>query len=171
MSEPITIKLQVEKFLANYYKTLYGDPVKFSIPLKDPLGISIISYTTKQPVNQKPSNGTLEIVIPEWGNKNPKVYNYLSDNSIEIIHQEMIILFFAGFYRFITDAMRIMQKKNAILLFMETYHISEDDIPYDTLRRRCDRYIEEKSTKIRKRFRNVAILTSDMCPKLVLNVS
>lgn len=156
MSEKITIKIQIKDYLADYLRAQHdSDPVQFK--KNDSIGLFIRDLLVKQPANQAPNEGNLEVVLPYNQVKDPRVYNFLSENSQQILEREIYFEFYAVLHRHMKQYEGKMLKENALKLFYELFRLNEDTIKFDTLKRNYRRYLNRKSRKNIKTFLHVAL--------------
>lgn len=93
----ITTSITIEPYLAEYLRGKYnnGSDEPFHIPDETDLYHSIWTLMVKRQRNQSPvDNGNLTFILPERRiGKDPKVYNYLSPRSVNLIEMEVRRMF------------------------------------------------------------------------------
>lgn len=98
--EDYFVYLSVPEFLANYIKSIYGDPVELP---KDSIESRICKeMLRKLPVNEKPDLGkdsNLMIRIPQFDHPDPRVYNWMSKHGKQILQDSLFELLMKDFYK------------------------------------------------------------------------
>ena len=93
----ITTSINIEPYLAEYLRGKYnnGSEEAFRIPDNTDLYHTIWTLMAKRQKNQSPvDNGNLAFILPERRiGKDPKVYNFLSPNSVRLIEKEVRRMF------------------------------------------------------------------------------
>jgi hypothetical protein len=98
--EEFFIYLSVPEFLANYVKSIYGDPV--DLP-KDSVESRICKeILRKMPCDAKPDLGkdsNLQIRIPQFDHPDPRVYNWMSIHGKQLLQDSFFELLMRDFYK------------------------------------------------------------------------
>jgi len=152
----VTININIKTYLADYLRAQHkSSPVIFRKNCS--ISLLIRDLLVKQPANKAINKGNLSIILPYNNIKDPRIYNYLSENSIQIIEREIYYEFFAVLHRHMKKYESKMTKENSLKLFYELFHLNEDDIKFDTLKRNFRRYLNKKARKSIKSFQFVAL--------------
>lgn len=100
--------------------------------------------SVQQYYSAKRSADTITINIRYNRVKDPRSYNYLSEQSKIIFRQELKNEFNLIFDRFVKKKMlQNYTRKQAVLIFMRAFEITEDDIQFESLYRHSSRMLEE----------------------------
>jgi len=145
--EDYFIYLAVPEFLANYVKSLYGNPVELP---KDSVESRIIKeLLRKMPSNEKPDMGkdsNLMIRIPQYDHPDPRVYNWLSNPGKQILQNSFFELLMKEFYKELLSMDKLECEINlSIYEFMDRH-----DMPlssFDMFQKRFFRYKKKKAEK------------------------
>lgn len=164
MPSEVTVRIKVPGYIKKFLiaHSVNGDePVVF--PPKHGYNISLVQKITNynylkyipiaerdnvyeyfyHPTHQLPTFQYISILLPFNERKNVLSFNYLGRVSKYQFVQEVKEDFYLGLSRYLIKKMRQnVQRKDAILEFMEIYNITEDDIKFETLYRQTTRILE-----------------------------
>lgn len=152
-----TISINLRPYLRDFLIARYGEePIR--LPKQSTESMTLYDLLNRPPagrINQ--GNTTFELPFNRIANvrKDPRVYNYLSDNSINTFET----LIYNEFWSTFRDEMRrakqaypAIQYKQAIRMFMEKYNLHPDNIEYDTLKKHDYRFREKRLKNIKNCF-------------------
>lgn len=144
-----TVRIRMEGYLQRYLIHLYGGegysggPITF--PRKNDYNRLLINLVCKPPKNFRPDTQGVEITLRRNNLKNVDVYNYLSRRKKRDFIEEIRKDFRLDFKRFVSEKLdEGYTRKSAIIIFMETYRLIEDENLYDALYRRLSRMLEDR---------------------------
>lgn len=130
----ITVKITVEKPVAEYIRGKYFDHEAGAVRFPSDLDIYVLIYDLLQrrPVNSPVDSGNLEFTLPERRDgKDPITYNYLSGRAQKILADKMRLMMWAELHDYMDENKHIkgIQFKDSVFTFMRRYSIesiSED---------------------------------------------
>ena len=134
-----TINLQMKDYLAEWCTTHFGNPITISRESEE-------SRLLRRFLDKQPSVCSLEyagdyniqLVIPTYHEKPPRVYNYLGERGKKVIVESFARLFASCLWREVGSVINPPCSKAALLqAFMEKHGISDEH--EDTLRKKLDR--------------------------------
>jgi len=141
-----TTELYIKPYLKDFLVGKFGDePIKF--PRGHDLINRITRLTSKQPYRNFKRYNNLKILLPYNDLKDPRIYNYLSDNSQKVIERYIYYLFNEVLHEHIMRNKKDMSIQGAIYNFFEIYRINMDNITLEGLKKKYYRFIK-KSVKI-----------------------
>ncbi|MHC1707501.1 MAG: hypothetical protein AB9842_08265 [Bacteroidales bacterium] len=163
MPSQITVIIKIDPHLKAYLVKLYGpEPIVF--PRKHRFNNVLIRLLDKPARNSAHyfirDYNTVEIVLPYNDVKNINCYNYLGfHNQIEF-RKAVWIDFISDFEEFVIEyKLKNLERKEAILKFMEFFNISEEGITFDAFYRYFSRmqkkHRQRKLTAMSKEFLSV----------------
>lgn len=139
MSE-FTVHLSLRPYLANYVKSVFGDPVVLPRMVEEFRLLK--ELLRKLPLDKKPDMGkgsNLTIVIPKYEEKDPETYNYLSENGKRILSGSFEEWFWKNFYKELSGLDRMdLPIKDCVLEFMDKHDLPPDS--FDMLIKRYYRW-------------------------------
>lgn len=130
----ITVKITVEKPVAEYIRGKYFDHEAGAVRFPSDLDIYVLIYDLLQrrPVDSPVDSGNLEFMLPERrAGKDPLTYNYLSGRAQKMLSDKMRLMMWAELHDFMDENKHIkgIQFKDSVFTFMRRYSIesiSED---------------------------------------------
>lgn len=150
MPSPVSVLIPIKSHHKAYLTTLYGtEPIAF--PKKHIFNRFLIQHIHTRPLDVLPDvdrEGKIEIFLPYNPCKNVRVHNYLSRESMEDFRKLINWEFSIDFREFIRAKIEDgFKRKDATLLFMDLYKISEDDISFSAFYRDYSRQIRKRHAK------------------------
>lgn len=130
----ITVKITVEKPVAEYIRGKYFDHEAGAVRFPSDLDIYVLIYDLLQrrPVDSPVDSGNLEFILPERrAGKDPLSYNYLSGRAQKMLSDKMRLMMWAELHDYMDENKHIkgIQFKDSVFTFMRRYSIesiSED---------------------------------------------
>lgn len=130
----ITVKITVEKPVAEYIRGKYFDHEAGAVRFPSDLDIYVLIYDLLQrrPVDSPVDSGNLEFILPERRvGKDPLTYNYLSGRAQKMLSDKMRLMMWAELHDYMDENKHIkgIQFKDSVFTFMRRYSIesiSED---------------------------------------------
>lgn len=130
----ITVKITVEKPVAEYIRGKYFDHEAGAVRFPSDLDIYVLIYDLLQrrPVEIPVDSGNLEFILPERrAGKDPLTYNYLSGRAQKMLSDKMRLMMWAELHDYMDENKHIkgIQFKDSVFTFMRRYSIesiSED---------------------------------------------
>jgi hypothetical protein len=152
----ITTSINIEPYLAEYMYGKYnnGSEEAFRIPDNTDLYHIIWTLMAKRQKNQSPiDEGNLTFILPERRiGKDPRVFNFLSPNSVRIIEKEIRRMFNLELHQMLEENKVIVNRKyniEVIHKFMCSFCI--DSISEDALLKNYYRWRENQSKRAKRR--------------------
>lgn len=147
MPSQVSVLVEVKSYIKSYLQTLYGgEPVIF--PRKSMYNRFMLQKVVRRPANAKidfDRAGKIEILLPYNAIKNVQVYNYLGRDEAENLRKMFKDDFTIDFREFIKERLRDnWNRKEATLMFMDAYNISEDDISFAAFYRDYSRQLRKR---------------------------
>jgi len=137
-----TTEIYIKPYLKDFLMGQFGDE-----PIKFPRGCDIINrivrLTDKQPIKLQSRKYNIKILLPYNNLKDPRIYNYLSENSQKIIERYVKYLFNEILHEHIMRNKRDMLIHGSIYNFFEIYEINMDNITPDGLKKKYYRFIKK----------------------------
>lgn len=136
MCDRITIKIEVKSYIKKYLVKVYGEePIMF--PKKSHYNRLIVMNIQKTPEDYKHESFnnkcSVEIILPYNNLRDIRSYNYLSRDNVMALRKEFREEFEHDYKKCIDKAMRDekLNRKDATILCMKNYNISDSDITFD----------------------------------------
>jgi hypothetical protein len=132
----ITTAIEIKSYLKKYLVKVYG-PEPICFPKNHDYNRLFVRLLQKPPSDYKPEPPSdkciAQIMLPFNNLKNIRVYNYLSRESQIIIRKEIDADFMLDYKKYIEKTMieQKVTRKEATLLCMKMYEISETEITFD----------------------------------------
>lgn len=170
----MTIKVRIHPMYADFVKHVFGANAKGQVfaSEKHAIGLLIKNLLRKQPEKFKKIDylpGTyIEFILPNYEDVNTASRNYISENSEQIIASKIRSRFYYELHDWIITmhGSGITEKRRAIMLFCETFEISEDNVKANSLERAYKRSRDKE--EIVKKTKKIASLfmafLSVFCP-------
>ena len=142
-----TISIPLKPYLRDYLIARFGaEPIRF--PKGSDESIRLLDLLNKPPIGRI-NKGAATFELPYSDFKDPRVYNYLSDNSIAIFSRYLADIFWHDFRDQMRANERIypgIQYKDSIGMFTEKYSIHPDSIEFETLKKHYYRHRKKRKT-------------------------
>ena len=153
MLTPITVSIEVPAYLKNYLLALYGpeEPIKFKN--RSVYNRFLIQNTGPWPEQITKKNlvkaGNIDVILPWNMFKDPAKCNYIGWEDQKRFRAEIIADFKSDFFAFIKEKMgEGFLRKDATILFMNTYNISDSDLSFDAFYRNFNRKMAIRRIKL-----------------------
>ena len=174
MANGMTIRVRLHPMYVDFIKHVLEANQKGQIfaSEKNPLGLLIKNLLRTRPEKNPKISYTegeyVEFILPNYDDVNTDYRNYISENSERIIASKIRARFVYELHDWIVTmyGSGISEKRRAILLFCETFEISEDHYKLNSLEREYKRSRDKE--KIMKKTRKIAsslmAFLSVLCP-------
>lgn len=174
MANGMTIRVRMHPMYVDFIKHMLGTNNKGQIfaTEKNPIGLLIKNLLRTRPEKTQRIDYTeseyIEFILPNYDDVNTDYRNYISENSERIIASKIRARFVYELHDWIMTmhGSGITEKRRAILLFCETFEISEDHYKLNSLEREYKRSRDKE--KIMKKTRKIAssllAFLSVLCP-------
>ena len=152
-----TISINLKPYVRDYLLARFGaTPLSFGegqgvrLPKSSDESIRLLDLLNKPPAG-KINRGNTTIILPYSNHKDPRVYNYLSENSIQILSKYLADIFWHDFRTQMRANERTypgIQYKDSINMFIEKYAIHPDSIEFETLKKHYYRHRKKRRSPI-----------------------
>ena len=147
-----TISINLKPYIRDYVIARFGpEPIRFSKGSDESL--RLLDLLARPPAGRI-NRGNTTFKLPYSDFKDPRVYNYLSENSIAILSKYLANIFWHDF----RDQMRANERtypgilhKDSINMFIEKYAIHPDNIEFETLKKHYYRHRKKRINHISHR--------------------
>ncbi len=156
----ITVKIQVEQYVAEYIRGKYFDPDVDAVRFPSKLDIYILVYDLlqKRPINCPLESGNLEFALPDRrdantaGGKSPEHFNYLSARAAKRLGDKMRLMMWAELHDFMDENKHLkgIQFKDSVFEFMCKYSI--ESITEDALLKNYQRWRDKQRRTTKRRY-------------------
>lgn len=135
MSDLVTTNIEIKPHLKQYLITLYGEE-PIHLPHRHNYNRLLVRLINKMPKDHKQvpaDKNTVCVILPKNEIKNITVYNYLSRESQLIFRKEIEKDFWYDAKKYIDTIIQSenINRKQATLMCMKCYNISESDLTFD----------------------------------------
>lgn len=156
----ITVKIQVEQYVAEYIRGKYFDPDVDAVRFPSKLDIYILVYDLlqKRPINCQLESGNLEFALPDRrdantaGGKSPEHFNYLSARAAKRLGDKMRLMMWAELHDLMDENKHLkgIQFKDSVFEFMCKYSI--ESITEDALLKNYQRWRDKQRRTTKRRY-------------------
>lgn len=156
----ITVKIQVEQYVAEYIRGKYFDPEVGAVRFPSKLDIYILVYDLlqKRPVNCPLESGNLEFALPDRrdanmaGGKSPEQFNYLSARAAKRLGDKMRLMMWAELHDLMDENKHLkgIQFKDSVFQFLCRYGI--ESITEDALLKNYQRWRDKQRRTTKRRY-------------------
>lgn len=151
----ITIKIPVDAYIAEYIRGKYFDEAEGAVHFPQSLDIYVTIYDLlqKRPESSPVDIGNLVLCLPDRREgKNPKVYNYLSAKSAQLLTNKMRLMMWAELHDFMDENkhLRGIQFKESVYVFMCRYGI--ESITEDALLKNYQRWRDKQRRRAKRSY-------------------
>jgi len=138
----IYIHLKMESYLAEWVYCHFGNPVRL---LKDGVESNLlkrmISELPEGAVPDTERDGNVKVAIPYYKEKDPRVFNYLSQRAKEMLVESFESLFKVNMFSELSSLNNInCSKTTVIYAYCEKHNISSEH--WETIRQKYYRYLQ-----------------------------
>lgn len=156
----ITVKIQVEQYVAEYIRGKYFDPEVGAVRFPSKLDIYILVYDLlqKRPHNCPLESGNLEFALPDRrdantaGGKSPEQFNYLSERAAKRLGDKMRLMMWAELHDLMDENKHLkgIQFKDSVFQFLCRYGI--ESITEDALLKNYQRWRDKQRRTTKRRY-------------------
>ncbi|MBI9052479.1 MAG: hypothetical protein JEY96_01595 [Bacteroidales bacterium] len=168
----ITVDIRIKPYLQEFYECMLGMPIQASKKnLIGPIIYPHLETPPKKLPEKNPKYNYMTVELVDFENKRIEYKNYISEFNQPNIASLLHNLFKEIFFKFVDARMEAgFNKKTSIFQFCERYNVSYNQVNYENLKKKHDRYVKELKKNKKSLQKNHQVLSRSLSQKLTLAI-